>query len=78
MTHNTFAARNRLVKDAGMTPEQAEILLEVVQEQTEGAAATKADLADFKVELLGKLYAALAAQTLATVALIVTLIKVLH
>jgi hypothetical protein len=51
MTHNTFAARNRLVKDAGMTPEQAEILLEVVQEQTEGAAATKADLADLRGEL---------------------------
>jgi hypothetical protein len=51
MTHNTFAARNRLVKDAGMTPEQAEILLEVVQEQTEGAAATKADMADLRGEL---------------------------
>lgn len=78
MTHNTFAARNRLVKDAGMTPEQAETLLDVMQEQTETTAATKADIAELKTDLITKVLSALAVQTFAIVGLVVTLIKVIH
>jgi hypothetical protein len=78
MTHNTFAARNRLVKEAGMTPEHAETLLEVLQEQTETTAATKADIAELKTDLITKVLSALAVQTFAIVGLVVTLIKVIH
>jgi hypothetical protein len=76
MTYNAFAARNRLV-ETGMTAEQAEALLEVMQahgDATGQGLATKADLADAKLDLIKVIFGT----ALAQVALVVTLIKVIH
>jgi DNA-binding transcriptional MerR regulator len=41
----------RKLQEAGMSPKQAEAQAEAIQEALEGAAVTKADLADHRAEL---------------------------
>jgi len=87
MTYNAFAARNRLV-EKGMTAEQAEVLLEVIEEQNEATGqgyATKADIALLKAELLAafsssvnKLYVAIFGQGLTLLIVLYGLVKTFH
>lgn len=80
MTYNAFAARNRLV-EKGFTAEQAETMLEVIQDHDESTGlglATKVDLSDLESRITGKVYAAMFGQTVVIVGLVVTLVKALH
>jgi hypothetical protein len=80
MTYNAFAARNRLV-EKGLTAEQAEAVLEVIQEHDEATGkglATKADLGELKIDLIKVVFGTALAQFVGTVGLIITLVKALH
>lgn len=84
MTWNLFTARNRMA-DAGIPPKQAEAIIDLLFELFEArdiaqgkSLVTKADLAEFKVGILNRLYLAITAQTIATVGLVVALLKMMH
>ncbi|MEX3859671.1 hypothetical protein AB3X94_37405 [Paraburkholderia sp. BR10923] len=87
MTYNAFSARNKLV-EKGLTAEQAETLIEVIQEHDEATGqglATKADLTELKAEVLGaisqhvnRLYIAIFGQGLTLLVVIYGILKTMH